>query len=140
MSALAIGAIAALPSYFVIIWRAKTRLDDSLDVMAAHGIGGTVGALLTGFFAAAAWGGTDGLFYGNAVQPLIQLLGVVATIVYSAGVTFVLLKIINQFAPLRADVRMEGIGLDVSLHSEEAYTHGEGAVLLTEIELNGHRN
>jgi len=140
MSALAIGAIAALPSYFVIIWRARTRLDDSLDVMAAHGIGGTVGALLTGFFAAAAWGGTDGLFYGNAVQPLIQLLGVVATIVYSAVVTFLLLKIINQFAPLRADVRMEGVGLDVSLHSEEAYTHGEGAVLLTEIELNGHRN
>jgi len=140
MSALLIGAIAALPSYFVIIWRAKTRLDDSLDVMAAHGIGGTVGALLTGFFAAAVWGGADGLFYGNPSQPLVQLLGIAATIVYSAGVTFLLLKVINQFAPLRADLRMEGVGLDVSLHSEEAYTDGEGAVLLTEIELNGHSN
>ena len=140
MSALLIGSIAAVPSYFAIIWRAKTRLDDSLDVMAAHGIGGTVGALLTGVFAVAAWGGADGLIGGNAMQPLVQLLGIVSTIAYSATMTFILLKGINKFAKIRADTRMEGVGLDVSLHSEEAYTDGEGAILLTEVELNGHRN
>ena len=140
MSALLIGSIAAVPSYFAIIWRAKTRLDDSLDVMAAHGIGGTVGALLTGVFALAAWGGADGLIGGNAMQPLVQLLGIVSTIAYSATMTFILLKGINKFAKIRADSRMEGVGLDVSLHSEEAYTDGEGAILLTEVELNGHRN
>lgn len=139
-AALLIGAFAALPSYFVIIWRARTRLDDSLDVMAAHGIGGTVGALLTGFLASAAWGGANGLFFGNPMQPLIQLLGIVATIVYSAGITYLLLKSISLVTPIRADVKMEGIGLDVSLHSEEAYTDGEGAILLTEVELNGHSN
>jgi Amt family ammonium transporter len=140
MSALVIGAIAAFPSYLAIIWRAQTRLDDSLDVMAAHGIGGTVGALLTGVFAVAAWGGADGLIGGNAMQPVIQSIGIVATIAYSGAITFVLLKVIGLVTPIRADVRMEGIGLDVSLHSEEAYSDGEGAILLTEVELNGHTN
>ena len=66
MSAIALGAIAAVPSYFALIWRAKTQLDDSLDVVAAHGVGGTVGALLTGVFAQKALNGVaDGLLFGN---------------------------------------------------------------------------
>jgi Amt family ammonium transporter len=95
---------------------------------------------LTGVFAVAAWGGADGLIGGNAMQPVIQSIGIVATIAYSGAITFVLLKVIGLVTPIRADVRMEGIGLDVSLHSEEAYSDGEGAILLTEVELNGHTN
>ena len=137
MSAIAIGGIAAFPSYFAIIWRARTKLDDSLDVVAAHGVGGIVGALLTGVFASAAWGGTNGLLFGNPGQVVSQAIGIVATIAYSGGLTFVLLKAINAFAPIRADEKIEGIGLDLTLHSEEAYSDGEGALLLTEVELNG---
>ncbi len=66
MSAIALGAIAAFPSYFALQWRVKTSLDDSLDVVAAHGVGGTVGALLTGVFAQKALNGVaDGLLFGN---------------------------------------------------------------------------
>ena len=66
MSAIALGAIAAFPSYFCLLWRAKTTLDDSLDVVAAHGVGGTVGALLTGVFAQKALNGvSDGLLFGR---------------------------------------------------------------------------
>jgi Amt family ammonium transporter len=137
MAALAIGAIAAVPSYFAIIWRARTRLDDSLDVVAAHGIGGIVGALLTGVFAQAVWGGADGLLFGNPMQLVSQSIGILATIAYSGAITFVLLRLINAIAPIRADQQTEGIGLDVALHREEAYSDGEGAVLLTELELNG---
>ena len=77
LSALALGAVAAFPSYFAILWRARTRLDDSLDVVAAHGLGGTVGALLTGVLAEKAWNGTaDGLLFGNPRQLLVQVLAV----------------------------------------------------------------
>ena len=76
MSAIALGGIAAVPSYFGLIWRAKTRLDDSLDVVAAHGVGGTVGALLTGVFAQKALNGVaDGLLFGNPGQLGIQAVG-----------------------------------------------------------------
>jgi Amt family ammonium transporter len=136
-SALLIGAIAAFPSYFAIMWRTRTRLDDSLDVVAAHGVGGVVGALLTGVLAQAAWGGADGLLFGNPMQLVAQAAGIAATIAYSAGVTFALLKLINAVVPIRADERVEAIGLDVALHREEAYSVGEGALLLTEVELNG---
>ena len=74
MSAIALGAIAAFPSYFAILWRTKTNLDDSLDVVAAHGVGGTVGALLTGVFAQKAMNGVaDGLLFGNPGQVGIQV-------------------------------------------------------------------
>src|SRR6185503_4203174 len=74
-SAIAIGAIAALPSYYALLFRARTRLDDSLDVVAAHGVGGIVGALLTGVFADKAWNGaTDGLLLGHPAQLGTQLL------------------------------------------------------------------
>ena len=62
MSAITLGALAAFPSYFGLLWRAKTNLDDSLDVVAAHGLGGTVGALLTGVFAQKAFNGVAGLW------------------------------------------------------------------------------
>ena len=127
MSAIALGAIAAVPSYLGLIIRAKTSLDDSLDVVAAHGVGGTVGALLTGVFASKALNGVfDGALYGNPGQVLIQGAAVLTAIVYSGVMTFVLLKLIGLILPLRATVSDESTGMDVSMHGEEAYLHGGG--------------
>jgi len=130
ISALAMGAIGAVPSYFAILWRARTRLDDSLDVLGAHGIGGVSGALLTGVFAEAKWGGTDGLLFGHPAQFGIQAIGVLVTIAYSGVGTFAVLKLVGLMIPLRAPIRAEGVGMDITQHGEEAYAEGEGAVLV----------
>ena len=127
MSAIALGAIAAVPSDLGLVWRARTRLDDSLDVVAAHGVGGTVGALLTGVFAQKALNGVaDGLLFGNPAQLGIQALAVGTAILYSGAMSFVLLKLISLVIPLRADDSEETAGLDVTLHGEEAYIHDSG--------------
>ena len=113
------------------MFRARTGLDDSLDVVAAHGVGGSVGALLTGVLASKAWNGTvDGLLYGNPGQLGIQAVGVLATIAYSAVASYLLLKLINLVVPLKAATKEEGLGLDVSQHGEEAYADDEGAILI----------
>ena len=129
-SALVMGALGAIPSYFAILWRARTRLDDSLDVLAGHGVGGITGALLTGVFASAQWGGTDGLLRGHPGQVGLQAIGVLATLAYSGTMTFVLLKAIDLVLPLCAATRAEGVGMDITQHGEEAYSDGEGAVLV----------
>jgi Amt family ammonium transporter len=130
MSAIALGALAAFPSYFGIIYRSKTTLDDSLDVVAAHGVGGTVGALLTGVFAQKALNGTtNGLLFGNPAQLGIQATAVAATIVYSGVMSFVLLKAIGLIVPLRGTADDEEIGIDLSNHGEEAYVHGESTAM-----------
>ncbi len=135
MFALVLGGIAAVPSYFIINWRARTRLDDSLDVFAAHGIGGLTGALLTGVFASAAVNGSaDGLLYGNFEQFGVQVLSVAVVALYSGGLTFVILKGMSFVMKIRADVKEEGMGMDIANHGEEAYTSGEGAVLLLDDE------
>jgi Amt family ammonium transporter len=128
MSAIALGAIAAVPSYIGLIIRAKTSLDDSLDVVAAHGVGGTVGALLTGVFAQKVLNsaGADGLLFGNPGQVGIQALAIGTAIVYSGVMSFVLLKVIGLVMPLRPSRADEMVGLDVSMHGEEAYLHAEG--------------
>jgi len=131
LSAIAIGGIAAAPSYFALLWRARTRLDDSLDVVAAHGVGGIVGALLTGVLAERSWNGVaDGALFGNPRQLLVQLAAVAATIAYSAVATLLILKVVALVSTLRASAREEGIGLDVTQHGEEAYSRGEGAILV----------
>jgi Amt family ammonium transporter len=132
MSALALGAIAAIPSYFIIVWRSRTRLDDSLDVFAGHGIGGITGALLTGVFASKVWNpaGNDGLLAGNPGQLGTQALGVASSIVYAALGTFVILKLLGLVTALRAVPRAEGLGMDVTQHGEEAYSNGEGSILV----------
>jgi len=131
LSAIVIGGIAAPASYFAILWRAGTRLDDSLDVVAAHGVGGTVGALLTGIFAEKSWNGVaDGALFGNMRQLGVQGVAVVATIVYSVVGTLVILKVIALAFNLRATTKEEGVGLDVTQHGEEAYSRGEGAILV----------
>jgi Amt family ammonium transporter len=128
MSAIILGGIAAIPSYLGLMIRAKTTLDDSLDVVAAHGVGGTVGALLTGVFAEKALNGVqDGLLFGNPGQVLIQGTAVLAAIVYSGVMSFILLKVIGLFIPLRSTTGDETTGLDVTQHGEEAYLHAEGS-------------
>jgi Amt family ammonium transporter len=128
MNAIFLGAIAAVPSYFALILRAKSSLDDSLDVVAAHGVGGTVGALLTGVFAEQSLNGLfDGLIAGNPGQVGIQAVAVATAIVYSAIVSFILLKLIGLVMPLRASSEDEGAGLDITEHGEEAYLGVGGA-------------
>ena len=128
IAAISLGAIAALPSYFALLYRAKTRLDDSLDVVAAHGVGGIGGALMTGLFASKAWNpdGADGGLH----QLGIQAIAVLATLVYSVVATFVIIKVVGFVTALRTNPRDEGLGLDFTQHGEEAYGRGEGAILL----------
>jgi ammonium transporter, Amt family len=131
MSAIVLGAVSAFPSYYALVWRVRTRLDDSLDVLAAHGLGGTMGALLTGVFAEKAWNTTtDGVLFGNPTQLAIQAAAVGAALVYSGIGTFALLKLIAVVMPLRAVSTEEGLGMDVTQHGEEAYAEGEGAILV----------
>jgi Amt family ammonium transporter len=128
INAILLGGLAALPSYFALIIRARTTLDDTLDVVAAHGVGGTVGALLTGVFAERAVNGlADGLLYGNPSQVGVQVMAVAAAIVYSGAMSFILLKVIGAFMPLQVGVSNEGAGLDITQHGEEAYLHVGGA-------------
>jgi Amt family ammonium transporter len=129
--ALLLGAVAAVPSYFFIVWRARTRLDESLDVLAAHGLGGVTGMLFTGLFAQKAWNGiADGLLFGNPAQFGVQALAVVATVLYAFGATWLIMKALNATIGLRATAKEESLGMDVTQHGEEAYTSGEGAILL----------
>jgi len=131
ISAILLGGVAAFPSYFALLYRARTRLDDSLDVVAAHGLGGTVGALLTGVLAQKVWNGTaNGLLFGNPRQLAVQAASVVVVALYSGVATYGLLRLIGAFAPIRAAARDEGLGLDVTQHGEEAYARGEGAILV----------
>jgi Amt family ammonium transporter len=131
MAAMVLGGLSAVPSYFALSWRARTRLDDSLDVVAAHGLGGTVGALLTGVLAQKAWNGVaDGLLFGNPRQLAVQATAVLAAAAYSAVGTLAVLKLVAVLVPLRTSAREEALGLDVSQHGEEAYTRGEGAILV----------
>lgn len=137
LSALMIGMFSVIPCYFGIQWRAKTRLDDSLDVFAAHGIGGISGALLTGIFAQKSLNaaGADGLLFGNPMQFVIQIIAVLVAIGFSVVATFALLKLISFITPLRATAKEEGVGMDIYQHGEEAYSDGEGAVLLLDYEM-----
>jgi Amt family ammonium transporter len=130
--AMALGALGALPSYFFIMYRPRTKLDETLDVLAAHGMAGFFGILFIGFFAQKGWNGlSDGLLYGNSDQLLDQVLAVLTGPAYAVVVTFIILKVLGKLMPLRAEERDESIGLDVTEHGEEAYATGEGAILLT---------
>jgi Amt family ammonium transporter len=128
-NAILLGGIAAVPSYFMLVWRASSGFDDSLDVVAAHGVGGTVGALLTGVFAQESISGVanaNGALYGNPGQLGIQATAIVAAMIYSGVVSFILLKLIGAVMPLRADAAAEAEGLDNTQHGEEAYIQASG--------------
>jgi Amt family ammonium transporter len=134
MASIAIGAIAAFPSYFIIRWRVRTRLDDSLDVFAAHGVGGATGAILTGVFATV---GAEGLIAGNPGQVVTQAITILAVFVYSVVGSVVILKVIQAVAGLRPAAALESRGMDIISHGEEGYATGDGAVLILDEELNG---
>jgi Amt family ammonium transporter len=132
MSAILLGAAGAVPSYLFIVWRPRTRLDETLDVLAAHGISGIVGLLFLGFFAQLSWNGlSDGLLFGDAGQLWDQAQAVLTAPVYAFVGTYVLLRLIGAAWPLRVGEREEGTGLDVAQHGEEAYVQGDGAILIS---------
>ena len=136
MWALALGVIVALPCYAVIVWRPRTRVDETLDVLAAHGIAGLTGILLIGVFAQADWNGiADGLLYGETALLGDQALAALVAPVYAFVATVVLLKLIGLVTPLRATEGEEALGMDVVQHGEEAYVTGEGAILVDPDEL-----
>jgi ammonium transporter, Amt family len=114
-----IGVAAGSICYWACTWlKHRFDYDDSLDVFGVHGIGGLTGVLLTGIFATASIGGTAGLLEGHPQLLLIQLYGVTVTLVWSAGVTYVLLKLVSVFVPLRVSREHELEGLDLSQHGE----------------------
>ena len=122
MGALVIGIIAGICCYWgATSLKRMLGYDDSLDAFGVHGIGGIVGALLTGVFAVEAIGGSPGLIEGAADQVVTQAYGVAVTIVYCGVVTFIILKVIQWTVGLRVDEDTETIGLDIKLHGERAY-------------------
>mgnify|MGYP003578240939 CR=1 FL=1 len=123
MAAILIGGLAAPISYYSIKLRQRWGLDESLDVWACHGMGGTWGALATGLFATKIVNsaGADGLFYGNPSQFFVQALAVIAAIAFAFGVTFVITKLLSRFMNLRVTENEEEVGLDISEHGERAY-------------------
>lgn len=114
-----IGIAAGLVCFWACTWlKHRFNYDDSLDVFGVHGIGGMTGTLLAGVFAVGAIGGTSGLIEGHPQQVLIQLYGIAVTLVWSGGVTYVLLKLVSAFVPLRVSLQQELEGLDISQHGE----------------------
>jgi ammonium transporter, Amt family len=130
--AMALGAIGALPSYAVILWRPRTRVDETLDVLAAHGTAGMAGLLFLGFFAQKSWNGvSNGFVYGNAHQLGWQALAALAGPAYAFLATLGLLKLVGLVMPLGGSHHEQALGMDVTQHGEEAYVTGEGAILVS---------
>lgn len=123
LAAIVVGAVAAPISYYAIRLRQGRSLDESLDVWACHGMGGTWGALATGLFATKEvnQAGANGLFYGNPGQFLIQAAAVVAAMVFAFGATLAISKLIDLLLGLRVSENEEEVGLDISEHGEQAY-------------------
>ena len=117
-AAILIGLAAALVCYGAVQFRRKKGLDDALDVVGVHGVGGILGSLLVGVFAQQAFGGVDGWIAGNPHQLLVQLISVAIVAVYSAIITFVLLKVINKITPIRVSEQLEAAGLDTEFQEE----------------------
>jgi len=129
--AMGLGAVAALPSYAVIVFRPRTRVDETLDVLAAHGMAGFTGILFIGLVAQISWNDVaNGLFYGDAGQLGDQAIAAVAAPAYAFLATYGLLRLIGLVTPLRATERQEALGMDIVAHGEEAYASGEGAILV----------
>ncbi len=127
-SALIIGLAAGVISNIVANWRAgRSRIDDSLDVFACHGVGGLWGSIATGLFASAAISatagvaGVNGAFFGNPGQLVAQLLALAVVVPFAFFGSYLLLKLVNVFSPLRVSPEAEDAGLDLSEHGEEAY-------------------
>ena len=120
------GIVIGLISGFLCLWgvsglKKMLGADDSLDVFGVHGVGGIVGALLTGVFSAGSLGGTKGEDFDMAAQFLIQLEGVVITMVWSGVVAYVAYKLVDMVMGLRVSEEAEREGLDITSHGETAY-------------------
>jgi ammonium transporter, Amt family len=128
IAAILIGSIAAVCCFYAISLKAKLQFDDSLDVFPVHGVGGTVGAILTGIFATKTVNsaGADGLLYGNPGQLLLQIGGILIAYILAAVGTFVILKIIEATVGLRVPSEAELQGVDIYEHGEEGY--GEDSI------------
>jgi Amt family ammonium transporter len=124
IGAIALGIIAAAVCYFfVTVVKNKFKYDDSLDVFGIHGVGGIIGAVLTGVFSAGSLGGVKGDDYSIAAQVWIQIEAVAITLVWSGVVTYVIFKVVSLIVGLRVDADAERQGLDLTSHGEQAY-HG----------------
>jgi Amt family ammonium transporter len=122
MHGLLIGVIAGAVCFWACTWlKLKCGYDDSLDVFGVHGVGGLTGTILTGVFAVSAVGGTGGLLEGQAQQVVTQAYGVLVTIVWSGGITWLILKLIGAMVPLRVRQEDEVMGLDVTQHGEQLH-------------------
>jgi len=129
--AMALGFLGALPCYAMIMWRPRTRVDETLDVLAAHGLAGFTGILFLGLVAQIGWNGVaDGLFYGDGGQFWSQVVAAAVTPAYAFIMTIILLKVVGLVMPLRVSEHDEAMGMDVTQHGEEAYVTGEGAILV----------
>ncbi len=124
IASIAIGIIAGVITYVAVYIRSrKMKIDDTLDVWAAHGVGGLAGAVLTGFFAEKAINaaGNDGALFGNPEQLVVQIIAVIAVGLYAFGMTYLILKLISYVMPLRVTSADEQEGLDKSSHGEAGY-------------------
>jgi Amt family ammonium transporter len=139
MEAIGIGAIAGILCFLAVQWRTKSSLDDSLDVVAVHGVGGLWGALATGIFVVAAANTgvngvgeqIDGLTHGGGIDQLLRQAGGVAVVApYSFIVTFIILKVLDLTVGIRVSEEDEVAGLDVSQHGERAYIFGGSGPVL----------
>jgi Amt family ammonium transporter len=129
MPSVIIGLVAGALCYAACNFKSKLGYDDSRDVVGVHGVGGTWGALATGLWASKAINeaGNDGLFYGNPKQLWIQIVAILATYLLAIVMTAIILKVVNAFVGLRVSEEDEVAGLDLSQHSETAYTLGGGS-------------
>ncbi len=118
MAALLIGLIAGIVCYWAVMLKGKLGYDDSLDVFGVHGAGGITGAVLTGVFASV---GATGLLLGNSTQLLLQIEGVLITIVYASVCTILIGFVLDKTIGLKVTESEENIGLDKTCHGETAY-------------------
>jgi len=127
MEAIVIGGVAGTLCYLAIRARVLIGLDDSLDVVGVHGVGGLWGGVATGLFATAAIGGVDGLIQGEPSQMVDQLVGIGAVALYSFGATSLILKALDLTIGIRVKEEEEELGLDATQHGERGYALDEGS-------------
>jgi Amt family ammonium transporter len=130
ISAVIMGLAAGPICYGAVMLKGKLGYDDALDAFGIHGVGGALGAILTGVFAAEVWGGANGLMDGNSALFVENIIGVLAAAAYSIVVTFVLLKVIDATIGLRVSNDEENEGLDTNLHGEEGYHMGGAGAMI----------
>lgn len=120
-AAAVIGLLASFVCYYAVEFRKKVGWDDALDVWGVHGVGGILGSILVGVFAVESVNGVNGLIHGDIHQFGVQILGTLIASVYAFIVTYLILKVVNRFIPVRVSEEEEEKGLDISIHKEEAY-------------------